>query len=77
MKIAKSSSRSLLVKITLLVFFIIVSCFTPAIADREDSYKSIKLFTEILEELENNYVDNYDKVKWLLVHGLNNYSNVT
>ncbi len=66
MQMNKKNYSSCLVKIMALVFFIIVSFFTPAIADKEESYKSIKLFTEILEELENNYVDKVDTEK--LVH---------
>ncbi|MCK5542966.1 MAG: S41 family peptidase [Desulfobacterales bacterium] len=63
---SKKSYPSVLVKVIILVFFITISFLNPAIADNEDSYKSIKLFTEILEELENNYVDKVNTEK--LVH---------
>ncbi len=66
MKMSKKSYPSVLVKVIILVFFITISFLNPAIADNEDSYKSIKLFTEILEELENNYVDKVNTEK--LVH---------
>jgi carboxyl-terminal processing protease len=66
MKMNKDSYASILVKVMVLVFLITISFLDPAIADNEDSYRSIKLFTEILEELENNYVDNVDTEK--LVH---------
>ncbi len=60
MKMSKKDYASVLVKVMVLVFFMAVSLWSPAIADNEESYKSIKLFTEILEELENNYVDEVD-----------------
>ncbi|MCD4741493.1 MAG: S41 family peptidase [Desulfobacteraceae bacterium] len=58
--------KSVLVKIITLAFIVTISLLNPAIADNEESYKSIKLFTEILEELENHYVDKVDMEK--LVH---------
>ncbi|MCK5100569.1 MAG: PDZ domain-containing protein, partial [Desulfobacteraceae bacterium] len=63
----KKNYSNVLIKVIVLVSFIIISFLTPATAaDKEESYKSIKLFTEILEELENNYVDKVDTEK--LVH---------
>ena len=58
--------KSVLVKIITLAFIVTISFLNPAIADNEESYKSIKLFTEILEELENHYVDEVDMEE--LVH---------
>lgn len=66
MRVSKNSCSSVLVKVIVVVFFILTGFFNPAIADNEESYKSIKLFTEILEELENNYVDEVDTKE--LVH---------
>jgi carboxyl-terminal processing protease len=66
MNMSKRNTTGVFVTIVTLVFFISIGSLTPAIADKEESYKSIKLFTEILEELENNYVDKVDTEK--LVH---------
>ncbi len=67
MKMNKGNYTNVLIKVIVLVSFIAISFLTNATAsDKEESYKSIKLFTEILEELENNYVDKVDTEK--LVH---------
>ena len=67
MKTNKKNYTNILIKVIVLVSFITISFLTPVTAaDKEESYKSIKLFTEILEELENNYVDKVDTEK--LVH---------
>ncbi len=66
MVMARKCCSYLFVKVTVLVFFIAICILPPLAAESDKSYKSIKLFTEILEELENNYVDEVDTEK--LVH---------
>lgn len=62
----KKRCACVLVKIMTFVFIVTISVSNFAIAANEESYQSIKLFTEILEELENHYVDEVDTEK--LVH---------
>jgi len=62
----RKNHTEILLKVISLVFFITISLLNPAIADNDESYRSIKLFTEILKELEQNYVDEVDAEK--LVH---------
>ncbi len=66
MRRGKKRCENITIKIIILVFLITISFLSPATADNEKSYRSIKLFTEILEELENNYVDEVDTEK--LIH---------
>ncbi len=60
MGINKKRYQTVGLSIMTIVFVFTISFLTPAIADNEENYKSIKLFTEILEELEKNYVDKVD-----------------
>ncbi|MCP3943555.1 MAG: S41 family peptidase [Desulfobacteraceae bacterium] len=43
-----------------LVLILMTGSFTRVQADDEKTYKTLKLFTEVLEELEKNYVDKVD-----------------
>lgn len=43
-----------------LVLVFLTGSFSPALARDEKTYQSLKLFTEVLEELEKNYVDEVD-----------------
>ncbi len=57
----KKIYSNFLIQVLVFVFFMTISVVPPAIAaDKEEGYQSIKLFTEILEELEKNYVDKVD-----------------
>lgn len=40
--------------------FIFAAGFSPAVSANDDTYKSLRLFTDVLEELEKNYVDDVD-----------------
>jgi len=46
--------------------FILMAGFKPIVQANDSTYKSLKLFTDVLEELEKNYVDDVDAEK--LIH---------
>ena len=52
--------RSALVFLTFVCFLISVDAVNHPLNADDQTYKSLKLFTDVLEELENNYVDDVD-----------------
>lgn len=63
---SKSARLGTFVTVTALVFLWMAGCFTLVWAEEDNTYKSLKLFADVLEEIEKNYVDEVDSQE--LIH---------
>jgi len=63
---SKSSRQSVSVTFAALVLIWMTGCFSLVCAEEENTYKSLKLFADVLEEIEKNYVDEVDSQE--LIH---------
>jgi carboxyl-terminal processing protease len=60
MQFPKFSKHWISIAAVCLVFIFMTGSFTKVLAEDEKTYQTLKLFTEVLEELEKNYVDEVD-----------------
>ncbi|OQY51531.1 MAG: peptidase S41 [Desulfobacteraceae bacterium 4572_89] len=63
---SRSSRRRVSVTVVALVLIWMTGCLTLVWAEEENTYKSLKLFADVLEEIEKNYVDEVDSQE--LIH---------